>query len=250
MNDTATAIAHPNLALIKYWGKRDDERILPHTGSLSLTLDIFPTRTTVTLDPKATDDTFILNGTEVDGVPRERVVRFLDLIRQQAGRSDYAVVTSENEVPTGAGLASSAAGFAALACAGAEAYGLQLDTKDLSRLARRGSGSACRSVESDLVIWHDGLDGSDSGDGEGATKDIEAQDRDSFAERVPGPKLAMVIAVVSADQKAVSSRVAMKDSIATSPFFDGWVSSTKADLRAMRQALADEIDGLDGQERG
>ena len=225
----ATAVAHPNLALIKYWGKRDDERILPYTGSLSLTLDIFPTRTTVTVDPQAQVDTFRLNGEEVDGVPRERVVRFLEQIREQAGRAEYAVVNSENEVPTGAGLASSAAGFAALACAGAAAYGLELDSRELSRLARRGSGSACRSIESDLVIWHDGA----------AAGDLDAQDKASYAERVPGPRLAMVIAVVSAEQKAVSSRVAMKDSIATSPFFDGWVSSTKQDLQQMRQALAD-----------
>lgn len=227
MNAThATAVAHPNLALIKYWGKRDDELVLPHTGSLSLTLDVFPTRTTVALDPSREADALVLNGEEVQGVALERVQQFLDLVRDQAGRTEKAAVTSQNSVPTGAGLASSASGFAALATAAAAAYGLDTDTRSLSRLARRGSGSACRSVVQDLVVWH-------PGQGHGPEADAA-----SYAEQVPGPRLAMVIAVVSAQQKAVSSRVAMKETIRTSPFFSGWVSSTTQDLQEMVAALA------------
>lgn len=224
----ATAIAHPNLALIKYWGKQDDELVLPCTGSLSLTLDVFPTETTVELAPELDEDAFELNGTELSGVPRDRVVRFLDLVRAEAGVSTRAIVRSTNSVPTGAGLASSASGFAALATAAAAVFGLPADERTRSRLARRGSGSASRSIIDDLAIWHEG-------EGRGARGDAT-----SFAERVEGPRLAMVIAVVSATEKAVSSRVAMRQTIATSPFFEGWCTSTRADLDAMVEALAND----------
>lgn len=223
----ATAVAHPNLALIKYWGKRDEERVLPWTGSLSLTLDVFPTRTTVTPDPSLAEDRFLLNGSETSGTVFSRVQTFLDLVRERSGSTVRASVESRNSVPTGAGLASSASGFAALATAASTAYGLPTDTVSLSRLARRGSGSACRSVIGDLAVWH-------AGEGSGDAADLE-----SYAEQVPGPDLAMVIAVVSAEQKSVSSRVAMRDTARTSPFFDGWVSGTARDLDEMQAALAD-----------
>ena len=129
---TAAARAFPNIALVKYWGKRDEELILPVAGSLSLTLDAFATTTRVTLtdDPH---DAFRLGGSAVTGEPADRVTRFLDHVRSLAGASAHAVVDSTNEAPTGAGLASSAAGFAALALAASRAYGLKLDAPSLSR---------------------------------------------------------------------------------------------------------------------
>ncbi|WP_129358453.1 MULTISPECIES: diphosphomevalonate decarboxylase [Micrococcaceae] len=223
----ATAVAHPNLALIKYWGKRDEERVLPWTGSLSLTLDVFPTKTSVTLDPSLKEDRFFLNGSEVSGTPLARVRTFLELVREKSGRTTRASVESRNSVPTGAGLASSASGFAALATSASRAYGLPTDTVSLSRLARRGSGSACRSVLGDLAVWR-------AGEGTG-----DEADAASYAEQIPGPRLAMVIAVVSAAQKSISSRVAMRETARTSSFFDGWVSGTAQDLTAMTAALAD-----------
>lgn len=240
---TARATAHPNIALVKYWGKRNADLVLPATGSLSLTLDIYPTDTVVNPDPSLTSDIFTLNGEPAPGTPTHRVSAFLDLVRkrsakQNAGQQNsgqqnselahtYARVNSINSVPTGAGLASSASGFAALATAASKAYGLRGDPRSLSRLARRGSGSATRSILGNLVIWHPG-DGDD-----------DHADLTSYAESVPGPDLAMVICVVSGAQKAVSSRVAMADTIRTSPFFDGWVSSTQRDLVDMQQALAE-----------
>ena len=134
----ATAVAHPNIALIKYWGKSDERLMIPYVDSLSMTLDVFPTTTTVRLDPAAECDTVTLAGTPAQGEPRQRVVAFLDLLREMAGRGERAPVDTRNSVPTGAGLASSASGFAALALAGAAAYGLNLDRTALSRLARRG----------------------------------------------------------------------------------------------------------------
>ena len=239
---TARATAHPNIALVKYWGKRNADLVLPATGSLSLTLDIYPTETVVNPDPSLSSDIFTLNGEPAPGTPTRRVSAFLNLVRKRSAQHNagqhnagqqntelartYARVNSVNSVPTGAGLASSASGCAALATAASKAYGLPGDPRSLSRLARRGSGSATRSILGNLVIWHPG-----EGDDNNA-------DLTSYAESVPGPDLAMVICVVSGAQKAVSSRVAMADTIRTSPFFDGWVSSTQRDLVDMKHALA------------
>ncbi|WP_022917326.1 diphosphomevalonate decarboxylase [Ruania albidiflava] len=212
----ATARAFPNLALVKYWGKRDEDLILPVAGSLSLTLDAFPTTTTVRLDPGRDQDTFELNGAAATGTAAQRVTAFLDLVRERAGATTRASVRSVNEAPTGAGLASSASGFAALATAAAAAYGLDLDTSALSRLARRGSGSAARSVIGNVAIWHAGTD-----------------DETSFAEPVPAPDLAMVVATVDCAAKAISSREAMRRTASSSPYFVAWITSTETTLTEM-----------------
>ncbi len=217
---TATARAFPNIALVKYWGKQDEDLILPVAGSLSLTLDAFPTTTTVSLDGAADADAFALNGSAASADATGRVTRFLDRVRELAGSETRASVVSTNEAPTGAGLASSASGFAALATAAASAYGLDLDQRDLSRLARRGSGSASRSLVPGLAVWHAGDDAS------------------SYAEAVTGPDMRMVIVTVDTAQKAVSSRAAMRRSALTSPFFPAWISSTEESLAAMLEACA------------
>ena len=217
---TATARAFPNIALVKYWGKQDENLILPVAGSLSLTLDALPTTTTVALDEGAESDAFSLNGAVASADATGRVTRFLDRVRELAGSEARASVVSTNEAPTGAGLASSASGFAALATAAASAYGLDLDRADLSRLARRGSGSASRSLIDGLAVWHAG------------------DDAQSFAEPVAGPDMRMVIVTVDTAQKAVSSRAAMRRSALTSPFFPAWITSTEESLAAMIEACA------------
>jgi diphosphomevalonate decarboxylase len=221
------AVAHPNMALVKYWGKRDESLILPVCGSLSMTLDVFPTTTRVTLRPRARRDVVIFNGVAAPPPVHARVEEFLSLVRGLAGRSDHALVDTTNTVPTGAGLASSASGFAALAAAASAAYGLQLDPRTLSRLARRGSGSACRSVFGGFVLWH-------AGQGHGTQGD-----ESSYAEPVEAAlDAALVIAVVDTTTKAVSSRIAMRRSIATSPFYVPWTTSAGVDLEQMQVALA------------
>lgn len=223
----ATAVAHPNIALIKYWGKRDERLIIPYVDSLSMTLDIFPTTTTVRLSPEAQADIVTLDGTPAAGEPRQRVIAFLDLVREMAGRTESAAVDTRNSVPTAAGLASSASGFAALAVAGAAAYGLELDPTALSRLARRGSASAARSIFGAFAICH-------AGRGVGAAADLS-----SYAEPVPVPEFdpALVIAMVNAGPKAVSSRAAMRRTVETSPLYRSWANSSKADLSDMQAAL-------------
>lgn len=224
-----TAVAHPNIALIKYWGKRDEQLVLPWTGSLSMTLDIFPTTTSVRLAPEAEHDAVTLNGLPMEGEALRRVIGFLRLVREKAGRSQRAVVDAENTVPTGAGLASSASGFAALAVAAAASYGLDLDSTALSRLARRGSGSASRSIFGGFAIWHAGR----------LTGTAEEADLSSYAEPVPEGEidLALAIAVVNAGHKTVSSRVAMQRTVDTSPLYKSWVAASKDDLAGMRRAL-------------
>jgi diphosphomevalonate decarboxylase len=226
---SAKAVAQPNIALIKYWGKRDERLVLPWSDSLSMTLDIFPTTTHVRIAPDEEHDTVVLNGRPATGETLRRVTAFLELVRNTAGRRGAAVVETENTVPTGAGLASSASGFAALAVAAAAVYGLDLDATALSRLARRGSGSASRSVFGGFAVWHAGR----------RTSTLAEADLTSYAEPVPAGDFdpALVIVVVDAKPKSVSSREAMRRTVETSPFYGSWVASSEDDLVLMRDAL-------------
>ncbi|WP_067535422.1 diphosphomevalonate decarboxylase [Nocardia crassostreae] len=228
-----TATAYPNIALIKYWGKRDEALHLPVTSSLSLTLDIFPTVTTVAVADDLTGDEVRFASEDAADAPAPppfsaKVTEFLDLVRVLAGDGRYARVRTGNAGPTAAGLASSASGFAALAVAAAGAYGLELDRRALSRLARRGSGSAARSLYGGFVQWH-------RGEGEGAAADLS-----SYAEPIAAPGLdpALVVALVDAREKAIGSRAAMRSTVDTSPFYQPWVESSAQDLRDMHTALA------------
>ena len=159
---TATAFANSNIAFIKYWGTRDSALRLPANGSISMNLDGLYTRTTVSFQHSLPYDELIINGREIAGPSLERVSCMLDLIRELARTKDQAEVVSDNNFPSGAGIASSASAFAALAMAGAKAAGLNLSERDLSRLARRGSGSACRSVPGGFVEWFMGAGDEDS----------------------------------------------------------------------------------------
>ena len=198
MNAThqATALAHPNIAFIKYWGNRDDQLRLPLTGSLSMALDGLDTVTRVSFKPDMTTDRFILNGLEQSGAALERVAHFLDHVRRLAGITLFAQVESSNNYPSGAGIASSAAAFAALALAASRAAGLELSEAELSRLARLGSGSACRSVPGGFAEWLPGNG-----------------DADSYAVQIAPPEhwdLVDLIVVVDRSEKAVGSSAGHK----------------------------------------
>ena len=162
----ATAQACSNIALIKYWGNRDHWLRLPANPSLSMNMGGLTTITSVVFDPALNEDVLILGGRVISGKGRERVSRFLDHVRKKtfdvSGTAEvfhlFARVESRNNFPAGAGLASSASGFAALAVAASAAAGLRLSEAELSRLARLGSGSACRSVPGGFVEWALGVD--------------------------------------------------------------------------------------------
>lgn len=219
------ARAHTNIALIKYWGKANDSLIIPTSSSLSLTLDAFYTETSVVFDHALKTDSFYLNGQQQDEQQTKKITTFLSLIREKYQVPLYATVTSENFVPTAAGLASSASGLAALAGACDEALSLNLSTRDLSRLARRGSGSACRSIFGGFAEWKKG----DS-------------DETSYGESIDAngweKELAMLFVLVDDGIKDISSRDGMKRTVETSCFYAGWLESTEQDLQQAKAAIA------------
>ncbi|MEO7122110.1 MAG: diphosphomevalonate decarboxylase [Lacisediminihabitans sp.] len=219
---TAAARAHSNIALIKYWGKRDAALNIPAVGSISVTLDALSTETTVSFRDDVAHDEFLLAGEPADA---QRITAFLDIVRERTGITEYARVESANDFPTGAGLASSASGFAALAVAASAAVGLDLDERELSILARRGSGSAARSIFGGFVELHTG---------------IREDGTDAFAEPIliDWP-LSVVIAITELGEKSVNSTVGMGESSLTSPFYPAWVETGETDLAAMRRAIAD-----------
>jgi diphosphomevalonate decarboxylase len=193
----ATAVAPANIAFVKYWGVQDAALTLPYNESVSMNLDRCLTTTTVHFDPRFNDDDVALtlygqDERPAEGRARERVVAQLDRIRQRAGVETRALVRSENNFPSDAGIASSAAAFAALTTAAVAALGLQLSEQELSILTRRsGSGSACRSIPTGFVHWRN--DGTDEG---------------SYAVSIAPPDhwpLADIVAVVDPGVKSVGS---------------------------------------------
>lgn len=219
------ARAHTNIALIKYWGKKDEELIIPMNSSLSFTLDAFYTETQVTFSEKYANDSFYLNDELQSEKEMKKVIHFLNIARQLGNTTLFAKVESKNFVPTAAGLASSSSGLAALAGACNEALQLELDAKNLSRLARKGSGSACRSIFGGFAEWIKG----DS-------------DETSFAQHLYAEnweeELAMIFILVNDKEKDVSSRDGMRRTVATSPFYAGWLEAVSQDLAIAKQAIA------------
>ncbi|MDP2964649.1 MAG: diphosphomevalonate decarboxylase [Pelolinea sp.] len=159
---TSTVLSHPNIAFIKYWGNRDNALRIPANGSISMNLASLETRTSVEANPEFQSDSLTLNGRKETGTALVRVQAFMDLLREMSGNPYFARVSSENNFPQSTGIASSASGFAALAAAGSKAFGLDLSEKELSMLARRGSGSASRSIPDGFVEWHAGKKDADS----------------------------------------------------------------------------------------
>lgn len=155
---SATACAHPNIAFIKYWGNQDHRLRIPSNGSISMNLAELETRTTVTFDDLLEGDTLVLDGKVQKGPPLKRISIVLDWVRQLSGEVRYAQVESWNNFPAGTGIASSASAFAALTLSACCAAGLEIEEAQLSRIARLGSGSACRSVPGGFVEWHPGED--------------------------------------------------------------------------------------------
>jgi diphosphomevalonate decarboxylase len=217
----ATALAHPNIAFIKYWGNRDNTLRLPSNGSISMNLDGLFTRTTVTFN-SSQRDSLLINDHAVMGKGLERVSYILDLVRKMANINERAEVSSSNNFPAGAGIASSAAAFAALALASSHAAGLPLSEGQLSRLARRGSGSASRSIPSGFVEWKMGTG-----------------DDDCVAVSIAPPEhwdLADCVAIVSASHKKTGSTEG--HAIAgTSPLQNARVADTPRRLDICRNAI-------------
>ena len=218
----ASCISHSNIALIKYWGNRNDLLRLPVTGSISFSLDKAFTTTTIEFGDGLSADQVELDGMLASGATAQRISRHLDLLRALAGTSQTARVDSRNNFPMGAGIASSASGFAALTCAAAWALGLDLPERELSRLARRGSGSASRSVPGGFVEWR--------------ASDDDAQ---SFAETLAPAEhwpLHDLVAIVAHGEKTVGSTEG-HHLAHSSPLYRARVARVEHDLPVMRRAI-------------
>jgi diphosphomevalonate decarboxylase len=219
---TATAQANPNIAFIKYWGDRENSLRLPVNGSISMNLDGLVTRTTVSFQPSLGLDELIINGNEMTGKGLERVAAILDLVRHSAGIGMKAEVVSENNFPIGAGIASSASAFAALALAATKAAGLEWPESQISRMARLGSGSASRSVPSGFVEWKMG-----------------SGDADSYAVSIAPPEhwaLSDCVTIVSTGHKTIGSTEGHLLA-STSPLQTARVADAPRRLDACRKAI-------------
>ena len=215
--------APTNIALCKYWGKRDTELNLPVTSSLSIALPDKGAMTTLTFNQHA-QDSVVLNGKEVDAESQfaRRIVQYLDLFRT---KDQWCLhVDIKMNLPVAAGLASSACGFAAIACALNDLFQWQLAQRDLSILARLGSGSAARSLWNGFVIWHEGMreDGMDS---VGEPLDCE------------WPSLRIGILAINDQEKPISSREAMLRTVNSSSLYNCWPRKVSQDLAIFKQAL-------------
>lgn len=235
---SVAARAHTNIALIKYWGKRDDVLYLPTSTSLSLTLDSLYTDTRLTFDNKAKKDSLHLAGEKQDDASTAKVSRVLNLFRERYGCADAPAVRvdSHNHVPTAAGLASSSSGFAALAFAArvlferAYPHEPHMSDTELSTFARRGSGSATRSIFGGFVEWSYGTGSQDS-----VAVPLDNADWD----------VAMVVAAISTQHKKISSTYGMKHTAATSAFYSLWRQASQQDLEAVRAGIVSRnIDAI------
>ncbi len=228
----ASAIANANIALVKYWGKRNKELMLPQTGSVSMTTDGLQSHTTVEFDLKYPEDILVVNGKEYNKGDEEYddyVGKFLSVVREITGNQTRCKIVSNNNFPTAAGLASSAAGFAALATAVNEALGMGLDKEQLSMLARRGSGSATRSIHSGFVEWHKGEedDGSDC-----MAKQLFTPEH--------WPEFRMVIAVTTKNDKKIKSRAGMAKTVENCPYYSVWRDEiVPRDIVTIKKAIAE-----------
>ncbi|KKQ34352.1 MAG: Diphosphomevalonate decarboxylase [Microgenomates group bacterium GW2011_GWA2_37_6] len=219
-----TAQAPSNIAFVKYWGRKNEELRLPENGSISMNLSGLQTTTTVEFDDKFEEDEIIFNGKK-ENLENNRAVKHLDRVRELAKIDLKAKIETSNNFPTGTGLSSSASGFAALTVAAAAASGLRLSEKELSILARQGSGSACRSIPGGFIEWLDG-DSSDT----------------SYAVSIFPPdyfEIADVVAVVSTDKKFLATSEGQK-SARTSPFFETRLSLIRNKINRVKKAIEDK----------
>ena len=210
-----TAVAPSNIAFIKYWGKTDEDLKIPENGSISMNLSNLLTTTTVEFSSDFKEDSVTINN-ENDLKQSSKVIKQLDLIRKKANIFLKVKVVSKNNFPDGTGLSSSASGFAALTLATTKALGLELNEKELSMLARQGSGSACRSIPDGFVEWVE----------EGA-KSLYPSDYWNIVD---------VVAIISQVKKDISSTDGQKFAT-TSPFFQTRLNNIEEKIHRFKKVL-------------
>lgn len=229
----AIAEAHPNIALAKYWGKVPGSANAPAVPSLSVTLSGMKTRTRVELDPALSADELVINDRHADARALSRAAALLDRVRAEAGLTTRARVTSHNDFPTAAGLASSASGFAALAVAARRAAGLADDPSAASDLARRISASSARSLFGGFVELQAGVPGDDAF--------LPAR----RVAREDALDLRILVAVTTEATKDVPSTDGMNRTAKDSPYYAAWVAHAPTVFRRVHDAvLAGDLQRL------
>ena len=216
---SSTAIAHPNIALIKYWGKSSTVGNIPAMSSISITIDILESKTKISFPSDLNEDTWILNGSKQSSL--ERIKMPFDELKKMSNVRDSCLIESDNNFPTAAGLASSASGMASLVMALSDALELELSLQQMIELAMLGSGSAPRSLFSGFV-----------------SLDV-AGEKVTCNRIIEGNQwpLEVVICVTSSDQKQISSRAGMEVSRKTSPLYDNWVGNHQKDSQIALAAI-------------
>ncbi len=233
LQQSGNAFAPSNIALCKYWGKRDRALNLPINSSLSVSLGNLGTATEVKVSDKQFDELFLNNErVDPDSSFYQRIIDFVNLIRPS---SDLNLkICTFNNIPTAAGLASSASGFAALTLALNELFGFKLSKQQMSCLARIGSGSACRSLYDGFVIWNKG----------------EMEDgMDSFAEPMEQvwPELCIGVMEISTDTKKIGSREGMNRTVDTSVLYRSWQDQAENDIAKIITAITEKDFRLLGE---
>jgi diphosphomevalonate decarboxylase len=247
INIKATAIAHPNFALVKYWGKRDELLKLPTVSSLSLTIDNLYTQATIEFSKDLDEDNYIINGKVVTGGKQlERLSNHLNLIRDVVSgdcnkgiiarvigkdkkcNKDMAKLNAkviiENNFPHA--LTNSSSNFTALTLAAWKALGMEMEKKEISKIARQGSGTACRSVFGGMVEWSKGSkkDGSDS-------YASQIHDHKHWAE------IRTIMLILDPKDKKIKGGEGMKISKESSPFYEQWIKESEKDLKDIKMAI-------------
>ena len=234
MANVYTALATPNIAFVKYWGKRDGKLNLPNNSSISMTLseEKLNTTTSVAFSAKLTEDVMFINGERQDiaspaAAEKSKFIQdILSLMKERAGMREHALVVSQNSFPTGSGIASSASGAAALSFLLANALKLDMQQKEISVIARRISGSACRSMYGGLVKWQRGEldDGSDS-------YAFQIADKDHW------PELMDIVAIVDPGKKKVSSSEGHALTMKTSELYEARPRTAERHASAIEDAI-------------
>ena len=213
-----TAIAHPNFALIKYWGKADSIQNIPAMSSISLTVDTLASTTQISQQPEVQKNTWELNGERQSDLGQ--ILPTLDYLSEVGEVQEPCLIQSQNNFPTAAGLASSASGVASIVVAYNRFFDLGLTNKQMTKAAMLGSGSAPRSLLSGLVLL-----------------DAENQfDCQTLAEPNQWP-LSVVVCITDDKRKTVSSREGMEISRKTSPLYESWLKVNASHIERAKKAI-------------
>jgi diphosphomevalonate decarboxylase len=218
----STAIAHPNIAFIKYWGNADPNLRLPSNASISMNLDGLETITTIEYADNQIKHSLTINGLLQEPQKVNRLSAFLEMARKLYGFQGFLRIESQNNFPMGAGIASSASAFAALALALNDFFQLNLNQHQISALARLGSGSACRSIPAGFTEWKKGTSHQQS-----FATSIALEDHWDLHD---------CIIVVTAEEKAISSTDGHQRA-ATSPFQSARILDAQRRLEICRSAI-------------